>query len=175
MTQHQEDPFAGPAEVLSVFPSVASFRGRLVIIEPTGYEYDVPNQDDPSKKADRVTATVTVVDGSGDVELMPGGDPSGKFIPGPEYRGVWIGQERLVQQLLKDYERGRTHKMVLGRFETFKPGVKPRKGNPWGLLPPTEADKQVARQFLANRMGSQLAAPAAAPEEQTPPKANPFA
>lgn len=164
------DPFAGPAVVASTFASVASFRGRLVIIEPTDYEYDVPNQDDPSKKADRVTATVTVVDGLGDVESWKDHAPTGVKLRGPAYHGVWISQDRLVKQLRADpNERGRSLKMVLGRFETYQPGQRPKKGNPWGLIGPTEADRQVARDFLANRTVSQAAAPAEAKDE------NPFA
>lgn len=162
------DPFSAPQDVASEFASIGSFRGRLVLIEPTGYEYDVPSQDDPSRKGDRVTATITVVDGSGDVEIFSYGNPTGKHLPGPEYKGVWIGQDRLVKQLLDNGERGRTLKMVLGRFETYKPGQRPMKGNPWGLLKPSDADKQVARDFLANRMVAQAAAPAPADD-------NPFA
>lgn len=154
------DPFATPAKPASEFASVASFRGRLVLIEPAGYEYDVPSQDDPNKKSDRVTATITVVDGSGDVEIYAWGDGTGKFLKGPTYPGVWIAQDRLVKQLLDDGERGRTLKMVLGRFETYKPGQRPKKGNPWGLLDPSDADKQTARDFLANRTIAQASAPA---------------
>lgn len=163
-----QDPFSAPQEVASEFASVASFRGRLVLIEPTDYEYDIPSMDDPTKKGDRVTATITVVDGSGDVEIYNHGVPTGQHLPGPEYKGVWIGQDRLRKQLLDNGERGRTLKMVLGRFETYKPGQRPMKGNPWGLLAPSEADKQTAREFLANRMVAKAAAPAKADD-------NPFA
>ena len=159
------DPFATPAKPASEFASIASFRGRLVLIEPTGYEYDVPSQDDPNKKSDRITAKVTVVDGSGDVEIFSWGDGTGQFLKGPEYTGVWIAQDRLVKQLLDKGERGRTLKMVLGRFETYKPGQRAKKGNPWGLLDPTDADKQTARDFLANRTISQVAAPAKSEDE----------
>lgn len=173
MTQY-DDPFSAPAKVASEFPTVASFRGRLVLIEPTGYEYDVPSKTDPSKKSDRITATITVVDNSGDVELYSNGSATGKRLRGPVYRGVFISQDRVVKQLLVNEERGRTAKMVLGRLETYKPGEPPRKGNPWGLELPTEADKQMARDFLANRTVA-----AAAPVQQTPapaaaPAGSPF-
>jgi hypothetical protein len=154
-----EDPFAGPSAVSSNFASLDSFRGRLVLIEPTGYEYDVPGKDDPSQKRDRITATITVVDGSGDIDLYSYGDKTGKTLKGPEFKGVWISQERVVQQLTKDDERGRTHKMVLGRLETYKPGVRAKKGNPWGILAASEEDKQTARDFLANRTIAQSSAP----------------
>lgn len=155
------DPFAGPADVASEFASVASFRGRLVIIEPTDYEYDVPNQDDSSKKADRVTATVTVVDGKGDVSVWSHHVDTGKKIPGPAYHGVWISQDRLVKQLRANpNERGRCLKMVLGRIDTYKPGTMPKKGNPWGIIAPSEADKRIARDFLANRTINQASTPA---------------
>jgi len=157
------DPFAGPAVVPSEFASVASFRGRLILIEPTGYEFDVPSMDDPSKKGDRVTATITVVDGSEvtkPVEVFAYGAPTNQTLPGNRFEGVWIGQDRLIKQLRADGERGRSLKMVLGRFETYKPGQRPMKGNPWGILPPKEGDAQIARDFLANRTLAQVAAPA---------------
>ena len=172
------DPFSTRTEVPSEFASVASFRGRLILIEPTGFEYDVPSLEDPSKKSDRITATVTVIDGSETsrpVEIMPRGNPSGQFLPGNKFEGVWISQDRLVKQIRTEPNaRGTMQKMVLGKLETYKPGKHAAKGNPWGLdYVVTEADKDVARSFLQRRYAEQASAAvgAAAPAAA----ANPFA
>lgn len=162
-----EDPFATPAPISSTFASAQSFKGRLVLIQPTKYEMDVPNYQDPSKSADRVTATVTTVDGQGPVQIFSNRTASGKFLEGPEHKGVWFGQERIVQQVAPD----RTFKpgsMVLARIDTRYPDKGAGVGNPWGLLDPTEQDKQLARDFLANRIVGQAAAPAAAPADENP-------
>lgn len=152
------DPFADPTPIASDFASADSFRGRLVLIEPTKLELDIPNQQDPSKSADRMTAKVTVVDGQGPVQIFSQKAPTGKFLEGPEHAGVWFSQDRIVKAVLPEryYVPGR---MVLARLETFKPGKGAGLGNPWGLLPATDADKQIARNFLANRTVGGAAAP----------------
>lgn len=162
MSTPTQDPFSTRTAVISTFASVASFRGRLVLIEPTGFEADVPGQE-PGKFADRVTATITVIDGSEverPVELMPYGNPSGQFLPGNRFEGVWISQDRVVKQLRTDANaRGTLQAMVLGKFETYKPGQRAIKGNPWGLdYEVTDADRDVARAFLAQRYKDQAAA-----------------
>lgn len=165
MSQYQvEDPFADPTDIPSEHPSAASFRGRLVLIQPTKLELDIPKKDNSGKTEDKVTATVTVVDGQGPVQLMPRQIPSGVFIDGPAYEGVWFSQERLVGGLCpkRTLTPGR---VVLARLETYKPGKPAEKGNPWGLIKATDADKQLARDFLANRMIGQASAPA---EDESP-------
>lgn len=143
------DPFAEPAAIPSEFPSAASFRGRLVLIQPTRMELDLPKKGGkPGQLEDKVTATVTVVDGSGPVELCPQQVPSGIFVDGPVYAGVWFSQQRIVGAICP--KRTFSPQMRLGRIDTFKPGPA-REGNPWGLNPPTEADKQMARDFLAKQ------------------------
>lgn len=162
MSTPTQDPFSTRTAVATTFASIASFRGRLVLIEPTQFEADVPGQE-PGKVADRVTATITVIDGSEvqrPVELFPQGHPSGQHLPGNRFEGVWISQDRVVKQLRTDaMARGTLQAMVIGKFETFKPGVPAKKGNPWGLdYEVTEADKQTAREFLAKRYAEQAAA-----------------
>ena len=158
------DPFADPTPIASDFASADSFRGRLVLIEPTRLELDVPNQQNPSQTADRITATVTVVDGLGPVQVFAQKMPTGKFLEGPEHKGVWFSQDRIVKAVLPERYMvpGR---MVLARLETYKPGQPAGQGNPWGLITATEADKQTARNFLANR----TVGGAAAPAQQGPP------
>lgn len=150
------DPFAEPLDIPSEHPSAASFRGRLVLIEPTRVEWDRPKDKEPGKFENRITATVTVIDGSGDVELCPQQVPSGIFVQGPQYDGVWFSQERVVGALAHMKTR-QLLPMVLGRLQTFKPGPA-KQGNPWGIEKPTEADKQVAREFLAKRHAERAAA-----------------
>jgi len=161
------DPFAGPAEIPSEFPSAASFRGRLILIQPTQLELDLPKKDNPQLREDKVTATVTVVDGQGDVQLCPNQVPSGIYAPGPVYPGVWFSQDRIVKGIFPQ-RKFIPDTMILARLETFKPGKPAMKGNPWGLLPASEEDKQMARDFLANRTVAQATAPAKADD-------NPFA
>jgi hypothetical protein len=151
------DPFADPTPIASEFASADSFRGRLVLIQPTKIELDVPNMQDPTKTADRVTATVTTVDGKGPVQIFSNKAPTGKFLDGPTHEGVWFGQDRIVKAVCP--ERRVTGAMVLARLETFKPGKGAGIGNPWGLVTATEAEKQMARDFLANRTIAQAAAP----------------
>ena len=166
------DPFSAPAPIASEFASADSFRGRLVLIEPTGLELDVPNQTDPTKKADRLTANVTTVDGQGPVQMFANKQATGKFLEGPTHRGVWFSQSRIVEGILGQGVRTLTPGIMrLARLETYKPGRGAGVGNPWGLIPPTEADKQLARDFLANR----TVATASAPSEPESDEPNPFA
>jgi hypothetical protein len=162
MSTPTQDPFSTRTAVATTFASLASFRGRLVLVEPTLFEADVPGQE-PGKFADRVTATITVIDGSEvdrPVELFPQGYPSGQYLPGNRFEGVWISQDRVVKNLRTDaMARGTLLPMVIGKFETFKPGAPAKKGNPWGMdYVVTEADKQIARDFLAKRYAEQAAA-----------------
>jgi len=160
------DPFSTPAVIASQFASAQSFKGRLVLIAPTKYETDVPNARDASKTADRLTATVTTVDGQGPVQIFSDRNATGKYLEGPEHKGVWFGQERIVGAVAPD----RTFKpgsLVLARIDTYKKDKGAGVGNPWGLIDPTEDDKRIAREFLANRTVA-AASPATAKEE------NPF-
>jgi|SRR5688572_20818523 len=165
------DPFADPTPIASTFASADSFRGRLVLIQPTFIELDVPNAKNPGQKSDRVTATVTTVDGAGPVQIFREKVPTGNYLTGPEHKGVWFSQDRIVKAVCP--ERRVTGGMILARVETFKPGQVQGLGNPWGLLPASDADKQVARDFLANRTIAQASAPA---EDENPfaPKGAPF-
>jgi hypothetical protein len=162
------DPFSTPKPISSAFASAQSFKGRLVLIAPTKYENDVPNQVDPSKSADRLTATVTVVDGQGPVEIFSNFAATGKFLEGPEHKGVWFGQGRIVQAVAPE-RRFQPGSMVLARIDTYRKDKGAGPGNPWGLSDPTESDKQLARDFLANRTVAAATSPAPVADD------NPFA
>jgi hypothetical protein len=154
-----EDPFKDPAPIASEFASADSFRGRLVMIEPTQLELDIPNARQPGKVSDRMTATVTTLDGQGQVQIFAEKIPTGKFLPGPVHKGVWFSQERIVKAVLPD--RVLTPGVrVLGRLETYKPGRPAGLGNPWGIIPATPAEKQAAAQVLANLTLGQAQDPA---------------
>lgn len=156
-----QDPFSDPIDIPSEHPNAASFRGRLILIEPTRLELDLPKQEGGVQ--DKVTATVTVVDGLGDVELCPSQIPSGVKVPGPVYEGVWFSQERIVKGLFptRVFTPG---KRVLTKLDTYKGGPA-KKGNPWGMATATPAEKQAAVKFLAELTINGASAPA----EEEPP------
>lgn len=168
MTEY-DDPFATPQDnpIPSTHPSAASFRGRLILIEPTRFERDVPKKDRSGEFEDKITATVSVVDGSGPVELMDQQIPTGQFLEGTEFTGVWFTQQRVVASLVNAKTK-QPVRMMLGRLQTYKPGPA-KQGNPWGLEEPSEADKQTARDYLAKRNADRAAA------EITQATANPYA
>lgn len=158
------DPFADPAPIASEFASADSLRGRLVLIEPTKLELDIPNQLSPGTFQDRVTANVTTVDGLGKVQIFSNKAPTGNWLEGPKHDGIRFSQERVVKGLFPNrvFVPG---KRVLARLETYKPGRGAGPGNPWGLVPATDAEKDQAIKFLASFTISGASAPA---EEQPP-------
>lgn len=170
--------FMDPANV-AARPTIASLRGRLVMIKPLKQE-TVPNRlGAPGSTQERVTADVTVVDGRGPVPVMEGNPPraTGQTLDGPEFPRLWIQNEYIVTQLS---EALRVGGIVLGRVDLPNPNQNPGKGNAWGLTKATDADKQTARDFLANRTIGATQAPAQvvqpASQQIAPPTSgvNPF-
>lgn len=161
------DPFGGPAVIPTEFATIESFRGRLVLIKPTKLETGLPNQMNPGQLQDRMTADVSVVDGRGPVQQFKNRQPTGQILAGPEFPGTWFSQDRVVKQLMDAYKNGT---MVLGVLETYKPGQQAIKGNPWGIVEATEEQKQLARNYLANRTIGNATAPAAAPQYPAQPQ-----
>lgn len=150
-----EDPFEDPSPRVSAFASADSFRGRLILVEPVKIEHDIPKSTAPnSPRGDRITATVTVVDGKGPVQTYSQRVPTGKFLEGDVHRGVWFNQDQLVDGL-KTPDGKALRKMVLARLDTFKPGTPAGQGNPWTIAAVSDADKQTARDYLANRTVSE--------------------
>jgi hypothetical protein len=154
-----EDPFADPTPRVSAFASADSFRGRLIIIEPTKLEHDVPkSRSADAARGDRITATVSVVDGKGPVQIYSQRVPTGRFLDSDAHRGVWFNQEQLVTGLMT--EDGKSLKpMVLCRIDTLKPGTPAGEGNPWTMSAVSDAEKQIARDYLAGRKIAQASAP----------------
>jgi hypothetical protein len=141
------DPFSDPAPIASTFASADSFRGRLILIEPAKLELDIPNQLTPGTTQDRMTATVTTVDGQGPVQVYAHKVATGTWLDGPRHEGVWFSQDRIVRGVLP--RRILTPGVrVLGRLETYKPGRPAGPGNPWGIVAATAAEKEQAVKFL---------------------------
>lgn len=164
MTVPVQDPFADPIIPPSTHPTIGSFRGRLIMITCTKTEM-VNDNLNPGKVVERITANVTVVDGQGPVPVVKGNppQPTGQYLEGPDFTGVWLQSERIVAQL-HDYVG--TGKPVLGVIDTRNPGTAPMKGNPWGITAATPEQKQYAVNFLNSRTVGAAAAPAPVPAVQ---------
>jgi hypothetical protein len=156
------DPFQAPATIPSSFPTIGSLRGRLVLITPLKQETRPNNLGAPGATQQVITADVDVVDGRGPVPVVRGNPPipTGQMLEGPSFTGMWITNEVVVTQLQTAL---RTGGKVLARVDTKVPGTNPGKGNAWGLIDPTEADKQTARDFLAGRTIANTTPPQPAP------------
>jgi len=142
--------FEDPTPRVSAFASADSFRGRVILIEPTRVERDVPKSsvDPTGARGDKITATVTVLDGKGPVQIFSQKVPTGRYLDGPVHRGVWFNQEQITQGL--QLEDGKTlRKRVLVRLETLKPGGVAGPGNPWTINPVSAEEKSAAAQELA--------------------------
>lgn len=149
-------PSATP--IPSEFASADSFRGRVVLIEVTGYEIKVPMHGQPGKFTDRVTAKVTTVDGKGRVQIFSQKVPTGTYLEGPEHEGVWFSQDRIRKVIAPEGERS-IGRQTLAVIETYKPGKIAGQGNPWGLLDPTPDQVAAAKTFLASLMVDGATAP----------------
>jgi hypothetical protein len=164
------EPWSAPAIIPSSFPTVASLRGRLVLIQPLKQQ-TVPNKlGAPGSTQEQVTANVMVVDGQGAVPQMSGNppQPTGLMIDGPEWLGMWINSEVIVKQLADALRSGGR---VLARVNTPDPNRAPGKGNAWGLIAATPEDEQIARNWFAAR----TVGAAQAPVQQTTAAPSPAA
>lgn len=148
MTEY--DPFEDPTPRVSKFASADSFRDRLVMIEPTQIERDVPKQaSDPNgAKGDKITANVTVMDGKGSVQGFKEGIPTGITLDGPLYRGVWFNQDQITDGLQTPDRVLR--KRVLCRLNTLKGEGRAGRGNPWIVIQATPEEKSQAAKLLAD-------------------------
>lgn len=171
VTTPVQDPFADPIIPPSTHPTVGSFRGRLVMIHPRKQE-TIPDNLNPGKMVERITADITVMDGRGPVPVVKGNppQPTGQYLEGPDFTGVWIQSERIVTQLSAYVGTG---KPVLGTIDTRNPGTNPMKGNPWGLNAASPEEKAHAVNFLNSRTVGAAAPPfqpQAAPVAQQAPQ-----
>lgn len=149
----EADPFDGPAPQSSR-PRVRDMYNRLVLIRPHRLEEGLPNRLEPGKTQDRMTADVIVLDGGplhygGAPEKIPA-VPHDKTAPVPfKVDRMYLSQAGLIsqsRQALAKRLRGEPG-MVLGRLTTGE--AKGDASPPWLLTQPTEAEKQIARTYLA--------------------------
>lgn len=147
--------------------------GRLVLITPYKIERNVPNRrakpdaNGQLPTQDRMTCDVVFLDGP---PFMYGGDPTGENGPPKphtetatiphESRGIFISNVLLVSQCERSLPVGNTPaRPVLGRLVKgvpSQPGLRP----PWKLEDPTDADRQVARDYLRWVQEQRISAPA---------------
>lgn len=149
-----EDPFSGPAPRADR-PRVRDMYGRLLLLIPHKLEEGIPNRLQPGTTQDRMTADVIVLDGGA---LPYGGRPEATP-PVPHNKSaqvplkvdrLFISQAGLISQCreaLAKRLRGQPG-MVLGRLAVGEANA-PGQNAPYLLTPPTDADKQFARQYLA--------------------------
>lgn len=153
--------------IASDFASAQSFRGRVVLIEVTAYETNIPNPMNPGTFQDRATARVTTLDGVGPVQIYSQKAPTGKFLDGPVHEGVWFGQDR-IRKVIAPAGAGSVGNSVLAVVDTYKPGQMPGKGNPWGLVDPTPDQIKKATEIYAAMKVGGAASPSSQPVADDP-------
>lgn len=150
------DAFGDPAARLPKAPRMRDLYGRLLLIIPSKLETGIESTVNPGKFQDRMTADVIVLDGG---TIHYGGKP--EAVPAVAHmltaevplcsRGQWLSFSGIISQCreaLAKRAQGQPG-MVLGRLSAgvaSKPGSNP----PWLLTPPSEADKAIARAYLAS-------------------------
>lgn len=154
------DPFGDPAPQAARGPRLREMYGRLVLITPKLVER-VPARDEKARaqshdgKVDRMTADVVILDGGpcayGGEPEKPGGAPHDKVAQPPHRnRDMFISSAGLISQCrdaLAKRQAGQPG-MVLGRLRVG--AAKQADYNPpWLLDPATDADKAIARAYLA--------------------------
>jgi hypothetical protein len=156
-TYDNSDPFDAPAPQEPKGPRIRDLYGRLLLIVPRKLEENIPNTREAGKFQDRMTADVVVLDGG---TLHFGGTPE-KTPPTPHTKTVELPYKRprmyisavgVISQcrvaLAKIVTEGKPG-MVLGRLGVGE--AKDATSNaPYLLTLPTDADKQIARAYLAN-------------------------
>jgi len=150
------DPFSGPAPQEARGPRLREMYGRLLLIIPHKLEEGIPNRLDPrGGTQDRMTADVVILDGGsvsygGKPEATPP-KPHTKVAGTPHKNSrMFISAVGMISQcreaLAKKIRSGQPG-MVLGRLSVGE--AKGDQNPPYMLTPPTDADKAVARAYLA--------------------------
>lgn len=144
------DPFAAPVR-FSRAPNMTSLNGRLLLFRPKSSA--TVEKVDPVTGAKRpvlrVTSDIDVLDGEFPIREIDGklNEPTGNAFDDSHYEDVWVESASIannLQAILSGKVPGAT--MVLGRVKR----VKTKSGFiAWVLEDPTDADKVVARQYLA--------------------------
>lgn len=155
VTAPGDDPFSGPAPQQPRGPRLRDLYGRLLLVVPVKLEKDVPNRREPGKTQDRMTADVIVLDGGpiaygGTPEKTPS-VPHDKTAQVPHKTAAqYISAAGIISQCREALAKRMLGQpgMVLGRL-TVGQAKEPGHNAPWLLSVPTDADKALARQYLA--------------------------
>lgn len=149
-----DDPFSAPAPQSSR-PRVRDLYGRLLLVIPHKLEEGIPNRLQPGTTQDRMTADVIVLDGG---TLHYGGRPEAtpptqhtKQVEVPhKIDRLFLSQAGLISQCRDALAKRLRNEpgMVLGRLATGE-AKEGGQNPPYLLTPPTEDEKNVARQYLA--------------------------
>jgi hypothetical protein len=149
-----DDPFSGPAPQAPRGPRVRDMYGRLLLVIPHKLE-TVPNRLQPGTMQDRMTADVILLDGpcpfGGRPEATPP-VPHNQMADVPhKISRMYLSQAGLISQCREALAKRTAGQpgMVLGRLAVGD-AKEAGQNAPYLLTPPTEADKQVARAYLAN-------------------------
>ena len=146
------DPFDAPgSKGAGKFPAMKQLKGRLLLIEPTRLDKQITSNLNPDKKVDRMSANVTVLDGDPITNVLDkDGDVVHEFdepLAAPHtMEDMYISQTVLVNQLRKAYK---AESKVLGRLVQL-PAARPGENKAWAFEEPTDADKDIARGYLAS-------------------------
>lgn len=183
----QMPSFQDPAALGALSPSIRELEGRVVFIQPTRIDYQVPGVGPNAKPQDRITCDITIVDGGQlpyGSKQQPVPTPATHVIATPcTFTGVFVSNVNIVNAV-KDALPGPgrpTPGLVLGEI---KRGITAQTGNnaPWNLITLEASDPRrvtaqtvlssiIMRTFV-NPTGVPIGAPpAAAPAPATAPPA----
>lgn len=150
----EDDLFGDPEPKGGRGPRIMDIPGRLVLVRPVKPSEQQPahpaaRKVNPNATVERMTADLVVLDGG---SYAYGGKPEDGVAhtlmgePGTVWRKMWITQTALVNQCQPKYRTARP--WTLGRIMK---GEKPADGGnaPWVLEPATDADRLIARRWLA--------------------------
>ena len=151
------DPFDDPAPPRPKGPRLDDMAGRLLLVIPKGMDKGKSTEADGTTSTyDRMTADVIVLDGP----PMPyGGKPNGRP-PTPHDRvapiphrevAMYVSAKAIISQAREAWEKRQRGEpgMVLGRLGYGEQPSDPKFQAPWVLDKATDADRAVARQYLA--------------------------
>lgn len=151
------DPFDDPAPPRPKGPRLDDMYGRLLLIIPKGMDKGKSTETDGTVTTyDRMTADVIVLDGP----PMPyGGKPNGRP-PTPHDRvaeiphrevGMYVSAKALISQSRDAWAKRQRNEpgMVLGRLNYGEQPADPKLQAPWVLDKATDADRALARAYLA--------------------------
>lgn len=159
-----DDPFGAPAPQAER-PRIADLAGRLLLVSPLRLEEGLPNRLQPGTTQDRMTVNIVVLDPAEPIAY--GGRPE-EGVPHTKQMTVpatiersYISQRGLISQLrqaLVARLAGQGRGMTLGRLYRGQPTQPGQKGA-WLLSIPTEAERELARRYLASAPADPFAAP----------------